>query len=84
MPVDPVPLTADVVALRPVSPGDESFLLEVYKSTRPEIVALGWEASQQEAFLKMQFNGQQRSYEMQYPEAAHQVILYKGAEAGRL
>ncbi len=83
MPVDPIPAAVAVV-LRPVRSGDEPFLLEVYKSTRPEITELGWEAAQQEAFFKMQFNGQQRSYEMQYPEAAHQVILFKDEEVGRL
>jgi ribosomal protein S18 acetylase RimI-like enzyme len=76
--------SVSTVALRPVRPGDEPFLMEVYRSTRPEIADWGWAAAQQEAFIKLQFNGQQRSYEMQYPDAAHQVILYKGEAVGRL
>lgn len=80
MPVDSSP----AVTLRTVLEDDEPFLLEVYKSTRPEIIALGWPLAQQEAFYRMQFDGQQRSYEMQYPEAAHQVIIFKDEKVGRL
>lgn len=80
MPVDSI----KDVTLRPAVAGDEPFLLEVYKATRPEITALGWPSAQQEAFFRMQFDGQQRSYEMQYPDAAHQVIIYKDEEVGRL
>jgi len=72
------------VTLRAVVEEDGPFLLELYKSTRPEMVALGWPPAQLEAFLKMQLNGQQRSYEMQYPDAKHQIILFKGEEVGRL
>lgn len=80
MPADSSP----TVTLRKVVVEDEPFLREVYKSTRPEIAALGWPAQQQQAFLAMQFDGQQRSYSMQYPEAEHQVILFEGEEVGRL
>lgn len=76
--------SSPAVTLRPVVEKDEPFLLELYKSTRPEIVALGWPPAQLEAFLKMQLNGQQRSYEMLYPDAEHQVILFKDEEVGRL
>jgi len=72
------------VRLRPIVADDEPFLLEVYKSTRPEITALGWPPPQEEAFFRMQFEGQKRSYEMQYPDAAHQLILFKDTEVGRL
>ena len=72
------------VTLRAAVEDDKTFLLEVYKSTRPEIVALGWPPAQLDAFLRMQFEGQQRSYEMQYPDAAHQIILLKDEKVGRL
>jgi ribosomal protein S18 acetylase RimI-like enzyme len=76
--------SSPAVTLRTVVKDDEPFLLEVYKSTRPEIAALGWPLAQQEAFLQMQFDGQQRSYQMQYPDAAHQIILFKDEKVGRL
>ncbi|HEX8772059.1 MAG TPA: GNAT family N-acetyltransferase [Pyrinomonadaceae bacterium] len=73
------------VSVRPVEPGDEPFLFEVYSSTRAdEMAAWGWNAAQQEAFLRMQFKGQQGFYRMQYPEAEHQIILLGDRPVGRM
>jgi ribosomal protein S18 acetylase RimI-like enzyme len=44
----------------------------------------GWNAEQQEAFLRMQYDAQRRSYLMQLPEAKYWVIRYDGAAVGRL
>lgn len=80
MSVEPMP-----VGVRPVEPGDEPFLFEVYSSTRAdEMAAWGWGAAQQEAFLRLQFNGQQGFYRMQYPEAEHQIILLGDQPVGRM
>lgn len=69
----------------PVAPTDQAFLFDVYVSTRQdELAAWGWEPAQQEAFLRMQFMAQQRSYEWQYPDMDHRVILMKGQKAGRI
>lgn len=71
--------------LRPVTPEDEPFLFEVYSGTRAEeMSAWGWDAAQREAFLKMQFMAQRRSYEMQQRQARHSIILFEGQPAGRL
>src|SRR5262245_24014367 len=44
------------LVLRPVAPGDEDFLFEVYVSTRAdEVGAWGWDLDQQHGFLRMQF-----------------------------
>lgn len=73
------------VILRPVVESDAQFLFEVYASTRrDEVAAWGWDALQQDAFLKMQFNMQRRAYEMQYPQAAHDIILRDDKPVGRL
>ena len=73
------------IALRPVLPDDEGFLLSVYASTRSAEVAMwGWAAAQQELFLKMQFKAQSQSYQAQFPQAEHQIILCDGEPAGRL
>ena len=43
--------------LRLATSEDESFLLSVYAGTRTEEMALAaWNAAQQDAFLRMQFN----------------------------
>ncbi|MBC7910544.1 MAG: GNAT family N-acetyltransferase [Pyrinomonadaceae bacterium] len=73
------------VTLRPVEAGDQQFLFEVYAGTRrAELDAWGWDAAQQDAFLKMQFMAQHRAYEAQYPEADHSIILLDDQPIGRL
>jgi ribosomal protein S18 acetylase RimI-like enzyme len=72
------------VTLRPVVQSDEDFLFEVYASTRrEEMNSWGWDASQQDAFLKMQFMAQKRSYEMQHANSSHDIILNEGVPVGR-
>jgi ribosomal protein S18 acetylase RimI-like enzyme len=76
---------AEAITLRPVTPADESFLREVYSSTRAEELApVPWTDEQKAAFLQMQFTAQDRYYHEQYPNAAYDVILIEGEPAGRL
>lgn len=73
------------VTLRPVAESDQDFLYEVYASTRrAEVSAWGWNEAQQDAFLRMQFTMQRRAYEMQHPNAAHDIILLDDEPIGRL
>ena len=61
------------------------FLFRLYASTRhAEFALLGWPATQLEAFLRMQFNNQQRWYQTAYPEAEHRIILSEGQPIGRI
>jgi len=72
------------VALRPVQPEDEDFLLSVYASTRAEEMALvNWDEAQRQAFLRMQFKAQFEQYHARFPDAAYSIILFRGARAGR-
>jgi ribosomal protein S18 acetylase RimI-like enzyme len=74
-----------MIMLRPVQPSDEAFLFRVYASTRmEEVAAFGWEEAQQQAFLRMQFDMQRRSYAMHYPHARHELICFGQALAGRM
>ena len=69
----------------PVEPHDQAFLFALYATTRrDELTAWGWEPAQQEAFLRIQFMAQQRSYEWQYPNMEHHLILVDGRAAGRI
>ncbi|MBV9957173.1 MAG: GNAT family N-acetyltransferase [Acidobacteria bacterium] len=73
------------VTLRPVGPDDQDFLYKVYASTRrAEMAAWGWNEAQQDAFLRMQFIAQSRSYEAHSTSATHSIILLDGEPAGRL
>lgn len=75
----------DSVTLRPALPGDESFLLQVYASTRwDELAATGWTEQQKDDFIRMQFNAQKQYYEANYIGAQFLIIVWKGQSVGRL
>jgi len=79
MPGDIVPLE-----LREATAGDQDFLFRLYCDVRgPEVEAWGWPAIQRDAFLKMQFLAQSRSYATAYPDATHHIVYSGGAAAGR-
>lgn len=64
---------------------DTDFIAKVYFSTRKdEFTMLGWNNAQLEMFLKMQFDAQQQSYAMQFPDAEKSVIILEEIAVGRL
>lgn len=84
-PTTTAPRDGASVTLRPVVPDDGTFLLKVYAGTRSdEVAAWGWDAAQQEAFFRMQFNAQQQAYEAEYPRADHEIILLGDEPVGRM
>ncbi len=73
------------LALRPVVDADEEFLLSIYAATRAdELAQAQWEAGQQEAFVKWQFDLQRREYGARFPDAEYFVILIDDYPAGRI
>ena len=79
------PPDPSAITLRPASPDDYDFLVEVYGSTRAEEMALvPWTNEQRDAFIRAQFNAQQEHYLKTYPGASHDIILSNGRPVGRL
>lgn len=77
--MDPAELT-----LRPVQPADEQFLLRVYACTRDaEMAMVPWSLEQKAAFVRMQFEAQNRHYRIQYPQAEYAIIVDGGRDVGR-
>ena len=71
--------------LRPVEPGDESFLLQAYASIRAaEMAQVPWSDEQREAFVRAQFAAQQLHYQTHNPNATHDIILREDQPVGRL
>ena len=71
------------VTLRPAQPLDEDFVFTLYAASRSEeMAAWGWSEAQQEAFLRLQFNGRQQHYKTQFPNAEHKIILLDDAPIG--
>jgi ribosomal protein S18 acetylase RimI-like enzyme len=75
---------SDTFSLRPVSPADDAFLLELYASTRPDIAALGLADTQREVLLRVQWMAQRHGYQARFPHGEHQLVLLDGRPAGRL
>lgn len=64
------------ITFRPVSQDDEAFLYQLYSQTHiDEMGARDWDAAQQQFFLRMQFNAQQRFYQAEYADADYRIIL---------
>lgn len=81
----PAQARAPRVELRPVAPGDEEFLLDVYADSRADEMALvPWTDEQKRAFLRSQLAAQRGEYEARFPRADYHVILVDGERAGRL
>src|SRR5262245_61500665 len=73
------------VTLRPAELGDEAFLYELYCSTRAdEIAAFGWDKARQDAFLQLQFRGQQRHYQVQHLDVDSRIILKAEQPIGQI
>lgn len=72
------------IVLRPATPVDRDFLLELYGSTRAEELAIvPWGIEQKHAFIEMQFLAQSRAYAA-YENAIESIVLASGVPAGRL
>ena len=73
------------VSLRPVTGDDKEFLVSVYAGTRAqELAQVQWEAGQKDAFVRWQFEMQQKEYQTRYPDARYDIILVDGVPAGRI
>lgn len=71
-------------SLRPVTPEDDTFLFELYASTRPELAALGLGEAQRQMLLRVQWMAQRQGYQSRYAHGEHQLVLVEGKPAGRL
>jgi ribosomal protein S18 acetylase RimI-like enzyme len=75
----------DLLSQRPVTGGDQRFLLDLYISTRAdEFASLGWDQRQLETLLKMQFEAQRNSYRIYYPDAEQSIIQHEAQDVGQM
>ncbi len=79
-----LPITPSI-SLRSVEAADESLLLDLYRSTREQELALvPWTEEQKNSFVRMQFIAQRAHYEAANPEAEHFIVIYQSEAVGRL
>jgi GNAT superfamily N-acetyltransferase len=64
---------------------DETFLRELYASTRAdELANSGWTPAQTDAFLRMQFDFQRTHYRRHHSDASFLIVEVDGRPIGRL
>lgn len=77
--------TAHAIDLRPSTPTDRAFQIEVYAAVRADEMGLvDWPAEQKQAFVRQQYEAQDAYYRQNYPGATFDVIEVDGRPAGRL
>lgn len=73
------------ISLRPIRPEDRAFLARLYATTREaELAQVPWTEPQKAAFLRMQFEAQDRFYRETFPAARFDVIESGSEPIGRL
>jgi ribosomal protein S18 acetylase RimI-like enzyme len=73
------------IELRLAGPQDAELLFRVYAGTRAEELAVvPWDEAQKEAFVRAQFEAQDRWYREHYDQTSFYVVLVRGEPAGRL
>jgi ribosomal protein S18 acetylase RimI-like enzyme len=73
------------ITLRPITDGDQEFLLRLYGSTREEeLRQVPWTADQKDAFVRQQFTAQHAWWTEHYPSASFDLVLSGGEPVGRL
>lgn len=74
-----------VIELRPITPDDRRFLLELYASTRAsELAVVPWDEATKWAFVTQQYDAQDASWRRQNPDGTFEVVVVDGIRAGRL
>lgn len=73
------------IAFRVIHAADGEFLFRVYASTREwEFRLTIWPDAEKEAFLRRQFDLQDRHYQMAFPGAVRRIITQGSTDIGRL
>ena len=76
---------ANRVTLRPVvAPDDEQFLQELYTNVRDDLVGIFDNEHLERQMLQTQYLGQKMTYESEFPNADHDIVLLDGRPVGRL
>jgi GNAT superfamily N-acetyltransferase len=80
-----MPVATARVTLRTAGESDNAFLRDLYASLRAdELRLVRWDDAQKEAFLRQQFDAQDRHYREHYTNATFDVIELGGEPVGRL
>jgi ribosomal protein S18 acetylase RimI-like enzyme len=80
-----VKIDSDSISLRPAAAEDDSFILDVYKSSRgDDLRGLGWDEERISEFLSMQYDAQQKFHAQDYQHSSNELISCDDRRAGFL
>jgi ribosomal protein S18 acetylase RimI-like enzyme len=77
-------MTSATLQLRPAVPSDQAFFVELYRSTREDLLGLLADPRYIDGLIAMQQQMQVAGYRSSYPDAFYQVLELDGAPVGRL
>ena len=73
------------IALCSIKQSDQTFLAQLYASTRvEELAVIDWSQQEKNAFLQMQFEAQHQFYQEQFADAEFDLIVKDEQPIGRL
>lgn len=73
------------ITIRPATVEDEPFLYNLYKLSRVEEFAVAQLTEMQfDALMQMQYAARKMSYEGNYPESKHDIVVVDGVDAGQI
>lgn len=72
------------VTLRERRGDDETFLRDLYESTRDDLAAVDWPSEQLDAILALQWAAQKEGYRALHPAASDQIVELDGEAVGRI
>ena len=73
------------IVLREVTPEDEGFLYNLYKLSRVEEFAIAQLTETEfETLMRLQYAARKMSYEGNYPDSNHSVVVVDGIDAGQI
>ena len=74
-----------MIRTRVVTAADKELLLQLFaESRKQELAAFSWTKEEEDAFIHMQYNLQQRSYATRYSSSKHLMILQETTPVGHI
>jgi GNAT superfamily N-acetyltransferase len=84
-PGEAIGLAHNGLAMRPIEPGDETFVRHLFKTARAvDFAAAGLPPAVLDTLLEQQFRAQSAGYAAQFPDASSLLIVQRDDPVGRL
>lgn len=72
------------ISLRPATPEDREFLLDLFAGARDDLSCANLETGQKQLLVELQFNARENQYRFAYPNATNNIIVAGVREVGSI